>query len=184
VSNRGCWLGFVLGVLLSVVLVAGLVIYAQTRPLTSPRLPGQNGREQLRITADETLLSVLVSKAAREQDPAMEDVVVDVRPGGWLDVVLGAQVTVAGQTASVQLKVIGALSVTKGRLQLSVAQIVLAGMPISVDLLPGVLRDRMDKMVSDANEMVSETLLETGFQVVAANTDETTLSVSMALAEE
>jgi hypothetical protein len=178
--GRYLLLGIVLGLVLSVLLVGAFVVYAQTRPIIVPQLPEESGVERLRVTVDETLLTDLVAEAARKQDPTMEKVVVDLRPGGWLDIVLGAKVTVAGQTATVQLRLIGALAISSGRLHLSISQMELAGVPISIDLLPAALRDEMDALLNDANELVAEALVETGFQVLSARTDESTLTVSLA----
>ena len=173
-------LGVVLGMALTALSLAAFLVYAQTRTITVPKLPSESAQASLRITADESLLTELVTEAARKEDPAMDEVVVDLRTGGWIDIILGAKVTLAGQTATVQLKVIGALSVSKGRPKLAISQIELAGMPISIDLLPAALREKMDTLLNDANELVAQGLVETGFQVLSASTDETTLTMSLA----
>ena len=173
-------LGVVLGIALTALSVAALLVYAQTRPIIVPKLPPESVQASLRITADESLLTELVTEAARKEDPTMDEVVVDLRTGGWIDIILGAKVTLAGQTATVQLKLIGALAVSNGRPQLAISQIELAGMPISTDLLPAALREKMDSLLNDANEGVAEGLVETGFQVLSASTDETTLTLSLA----
>lgn len=181
--SRHFLLGLICGALLCVLLAGAFLVYAQTRPVASPRLPGGSGSEHLRITVDEVLLSEMVTAAIREQDSSMDKVVVDLRSGGWLDVILGAKVSLAGQTADLQLKLIGTLSIDGRRLVLSIAQMELAGMPISVDLLPASLQKQMNQLVNDANEQLAETLAETGFAVLSARTDESTLSVSLGLAE-
>ena len=178
--GRDVLLGLVLGLILAVLAGGSLLVYAQTRPIIVPRLPESSASAGLRITADEALLTDLVTEGARREDPSMDQVVVDLRPGGWIDIILGAKVTVAGQTATVKLKLIGALAVGAGRLRLSISQIELAGMPISTDLMPTLLRERMDSLLTDANEQVAEALVESGFQVLSAITDETTLTVSLA----
>jgi len=184
VQGRHFLLGVVVGIILSLVLAGALVLYLQTRPVIAPRLPAHSGRTQLSITADEALLSELVTEAARDQDQTMDNAVVDLRPGGWLDILIGAKVTVAGETTAVRLKLIAALSVRDGGLELAVSQVELAEVPISVDLLPAAIRERIDSLVGNANQLFAETLVRSGLEVVAARTDDTTLTLSMALANQ
>ena len=182
--GRHFLLGVVVGIILSLVLAGALVLYLQTRPVIAPRLPAHSGRTQLSITADEALLSELVTEAARDQDQTMDSVVVDLRPGGWLDILIGAKVTVAGETAAVRLGLSTVLSVRDGGLELVVSQVELAEVPISVDLLPAAIRERIDSLVGNANQLFAETLVRSGLEVVAARTDDTTLTLSMALAHQ
>ena len=182
-QTRCLLLGLIAGVCLAAIVAGALVVYVHTRPVERPNLPGQSGRQVLRIMADETLLSALVGRAARAQDMALEGVTVDLRPGGWLDILFGVEVAVAGQTATVQLKLIGALSVVGGQPQLSIAQVELAGVPVSVELLPSTMQAKMDAIMKNANEVVVRSLVEEGLRVLSLQTDENTLSVSMALSE-
>jgi len=178
-SGRYFLLGVLCGAIASVVLAVAVVAILASRPL--PELPKVTPAPagDIEVSIQESYLGALATQLVREQEPMVQQVVVDVLPDSRVDMYLGVQVTVLGQKLDLQVQLINAVRVEDARLRFYVQKIELAGLNIPLDLLPQSLRTTLETTVADVSDRANRMLQDTGLVPLGVTTDDSTIAVSL-----
>jgi hypothetical protein len=172
-------LGILTGVALTLLVGAILAAIVLTRPVPDVSVPPSQMTGDIVISLSEGYLDDLATSLARRQEPSIQRVVVDVRPDGRLDITLLAQVNIVGIRLGVQIKPVAVLQAEDGRLRFAVQRISLVGPGISMDMLPGSMREAVSAMESMVNGDANGILTEAGLVPVSVVTGETTLTIGL-----
>lgn len=174
---------FVLGALAGVIgaMVAGAVILAVvvTRPAPEPATSPSHPSGDIVVSVGEDYISTVATSLARSEEPAIQHVLVDVRPEGRVDMTVAARVTILGVQTGVNVELTTLTQVDDGHLRFSVQNIGVAGIGIPLDILPESLRSAMESMETDANDEANSMLAESGFVPVSVTTDESSVTVAL-----
>jgi hypothetical protein len=172
-------LGVLAGVVASAVVLAAVIAMWVSRPV--PELPqaASPPTGDVTVLIQESYLGRVATELAREQEPMIQTVVVDVQPGARVDMTLGLQVTVLGQTLDLQARLINAVRVEDARLRFDLQKIEFAGLDIPLDLLPQSLRTTLETTVADANDQANRMLADTGLLPLGVTTDDSSIAVSL-----
>ena len=120
-------LGALAGVILTMVAVAVILAIVITRPAPEPAVPPSHPSGDVVVTVGEDFISAVATDLARSEEPAIQRVLVDVRPEGWVDITVAARVTVLGVETGVNVELITLTDVADGRLRFSMQKIGVAG---------------------------------------------------------
>lgn len=172
-------LGLLGGVIVSAVVSVAAVVLLVSRPV--PELPkaASASSGDITVSVQEGYLSRIATELAREQEPMIQQVVVDVQPGARVDMTLGVQVTVLGKTLDLQVRLINAVRVADGHLGFDVQKIEFAGLNLPLDLLPQSLRATLETTVADVNDQANRMLEETGLVPLDVTTDGSNITISL-----
>lgn len=176
---RYLFLGVLLGVLASAVAVAAGVALLARRPLPELPAPSPGPVGDIAIVVQEGYLGKLATELAHEQEPMIQQVVVDVQPEGRVDMILAVQITVLGRALDLQVRLITAVRVDDAHLRFDVQKIEFAGLNIPLDLLPESLRTTLETTVVDVNERANRMLGDSGLVPVGVSTDASSITVSL-----
>jgi hypothetical protein len=171
--------GVLAGVVASAVVLAVAFAVLVTRPV--PKLPQPASRltGDLTVSVQESYLGPIATKLAREQEPMIQTVVVDVQPGARVDMILGLQVKILGQALDLQTRLSNAVQVDGARLRFDLQQIRFVGLDIPLDLLPQSLRTTLETTVADVNDQANRMLTENGLVPLSVTTDDSSITVSL-----
>ena len=172
-------LGVIVGVVGSAVVLAAALAVLGTRPLPAQPQPASPPTGDVTLSIQEGYLGRVATELAREQEPMIQTVVVDVQPGGRVDMTLGLQLTVLGRTLDLQARLVSAVRVADARLWFDLQKIEFAGIDIPLDLLPQSLRTTMETTVADANAQANRMLVDTGLVPLGVTTDDASIAVSL-----
>ena len=174
-----CILGVLVGVIASAVVLAVAIAMLASRPV--PELPQEASvpTGDITVSVQEGYLGKLATQLAREQEPMIQTVVVDVQPGARVDMILGLKVTVLGQTLDLQARLINAVRVDDARLRFELQKIEFAGLDIPLDLLPQSLRATLVTTVADVNDRANRMLTENGLVPLGVTTDDSSIAISL-----
>lgn len=174
----GCVVGLVLALLLAV--LWSIWNAGGSVPPSSPPEPVE---VDLEVRVDESALTRLAGEQLRESPMAVQDVTVDVHPGGALDIDLDLTLEVFGFETVVKAKAAGAAFVTGGQLRFELQEVSLAGIAMAAERLPAGIdaevRTLVDKILAGANDSVAELDME----LVGLASDERSLKLMLQFIE-
>lgn len=174
---------FLLGVLAGVMATTLVVLLGIAalggRPL-SQLVPGALAPTgDITVSVKEVYLGRLATQLAREQEPMIHSVAVDVQPGGRVDMTVGLNVTLLNQTLNLQARLINMMRVDDARLRFDLQRIEFAGLDIPSDLLPGSLRATLEAMMADVNDRANRMLASSGLVPLGVTTDGSSIAISL-----
>jgi hypothetical protein len=174
---------FILGVLggvvaSAVVLVAAIAVLV-SRPVRGLPQAAPAPTGDVTLSVRESYLGTVATELAREQEPMIQTVVVDVQPGARVDMTLGLQLTVLGQTLDLQARLINAVQVEEARLRFDLQKIEFAGIDMPLDLLAQSLSATLQATIADVNDRANRMLAENGLLPLGVTTDDSSITVSL-----
>jgi hypothetical protein len=172
-------LGVLGGVLACALVLAAAFAVLVSRPV--PELPQAASPRagDVTILIQESYLGRMATELAREQDPMIGTVLVDVQPAEQVDMTVGLQVKVLAQTLDLQARLMSAVRIDNGSLRFDLQQIGFSGLDIPLDVLPGSLQATLEKMVADVNDRANAMLTENGLVPLGVTTDDSSITVSL-----
>ncbi len=178
-NTRHFLLGVLVGVILSAVVLLAAVALRALRPVA--KLPQNTSAAQgdITISVQEGYLGPLITRLAREEEPMIQAVVVDVQPGARVDMILGLEMAILGQKLDLQARLINAVQVQDARLRFDVQKIELAGLDIPLEMLPQSMRKTMETMLVDANDQANRMLVENGLVPLKVATDSSSITITL-----
>jgi hypothetical protein len=172
-------LGVLGGVLACALVLAAAFAVRVSRP--SPELPPEASPRtgDVTISIQESYLGRMAAELARVQDPTIGTVLIDVQPAERVDMTVGLEVKVLGQTLDLQARLMSAVRVDNGSLRFDLQQVGFPGLGIPLDLLPESLSATLEKMVADVNDWANRMLAENGLVPLGVTTDDSSITVSL-----
>jgi hypothetical protein len=174
-----CILGVLGGVVASAVVLAAVVAVLVSRPVRGLPQAASPPTGDVTVLIQESYLGRVATELAREQEPMIQTVVVDVQPGARVDMTLGLQVTVLGQTLDLQARLINAVQVEDARLRFDLQKTEFAGLDIPLDSLPQSLSATLQTTITDVNDRANRMLTENGLVPLGVTTDDSSITVSL-----
>jgi len=172
-------LGVLCGVIATAVLAALAIVVLVSRPVAQLPKAAAAPAGDIAVSVQEGYLGTLATQLAREQEPMIQQVAVDVRPEARVDMTLGIQVTILGQELDLQVQLVNTVRVDDARLRFDVQKVEFAGLDIPLDLLPQSLRTTLEATVADVNARVNQMLEGTGLEPLGVTTDDSSLTISL-----
>ena len=131
-------LGILIGIALAVVVVVALS-FARPAPEAVTAPPPAEG--ELVVTVSEPFLSAFVDDLLRAEEESIEEVVVDVQPGGRVDVYLTVTVRILNMPMTLGIQLVNSVQLQGQELQFSLLSIHLGALDISPEWLPASLQE-------------------------------------------
>jgi hypothetical protein len=178
-KTRNFILGVLVGVIGSAVALVVAIALLAGRPVAKLPQPASAPAGDITVSVQEGYLGQLITEMARKAEPMIQAVVVDVRPNARVDMILGLQMAVLGQKLDLQLRLINSVRVEDARLRFDVQQMELAGLDISLDMLPQSMRTSLQTTVADANNQADRMLTESGLVPLGVVTDDSSITISL-----
>jgi hypothetical protein len=172
-------LGALAGVIGTMAVVGVILAIVITRPAPEAAIPPSHPSGDVVVSVGEDYISVAATSLARSEEPAIQRVLVDVRPEGRVDMTVAARVTILGVQTGVNVELITLTDVADGRLRFSVQEIGVPGAGIPLDLVPESLRSAIETMETAANDQANSMLAESGFVPVGVMTDDSGGTVAL-----
>jgi hypothetical protein len=170
-------LGALAGVIASAVMLAAAIALVVSRPVRGLPQTASPPTGDITVMIQEGYLGSLATELAREQEPMIQTVVVDVQPGARVDMTLGLRLTILGQTLDLQARLINTVRVGDARLRFDLQKIEFAGIDIPLDLLPQSLSATLQTTVADVNDRANRMLTENGLVPLGVTTNDSSIAV-------
>jgi hypothetical protein len=178
-STRGFVLGAVTGVIATALVVALIGMLLAVRPLPDVVEPSPGGAGDVVVSVREGYLSTLATEMALAEEEHIQQVLVDVRPAGRVDMTVRARVVILGLEMDVNVSMVSSLAVVEDELAFTVHRIGVAGLNIPLDLLPQSLRAALQRMEAMANQEANALLGENDLLPVSVASDESTITITV-----
>jgi hypothetical protein len=172
-------LGLVSGVFITLLGVATVVLILATRPSDELPLKPPAPEGDIVVRVSEAYLSKLATSVAREQEEAIQDVVVNVQPDNRVDLLVAVKVRVLNTAVGVNVGLVGTLLADEEGVRYSVLKVQLIGIGIPSELLPESLQAAFRRLEADGNRRVNEQLIGSGLVPVSAITDDSGLTITL-----
>jgi uncharacterized protein YpmS len=169
--------GLAMGIVVSVVAAVVALLMLVSKPLPVAHLASQTVAGDVTVTVQEGYLSEMASEMAKEKDPSVQGVVVDLRPANRLDLTVQTRVSVLGLQMTLGLKVVTSVQVENGRLKLATERLDLAGLGIPVERLPDSITAGLEAAVDEVSDEANRALAKSGFTLLSVTTDEQGITV-------
>jgi hypothetical protein len=169
----------VVGVIGTALVVALVIAALAMQPLPDFKEPPPGDGGDVVISVGEDFLSTLATGMARQQEEAIQQVVVDVRPAGRVDMIIRARVAILGLETDLNITMVSTLAVADDELVFTVHRIGVAGLNIPLDLLPASLRAVLSNMEAMVNQEANTLLRDNDLLPVSVTSDDTTLTIAV-----
>ena len=179
-SARSFLFGLIVGVVGTALTAALIVGLLATQPLPDVTMPPSGETGDAVISVGEDFMSTLATGMARQQEEAIQQVVVDVRPAGRVDMIVRARVSILGLQTDVNVTMVSTLAVAGDELAYEVHRIGVAGLSIPLDLLPESLRAALSRLEKMVNQEANTLLEDNDLIPVSVESDDTTLTITVA----
>ena len=172
-------LGLLAGIVATILVVVAFMALMAMRPVSLVTTTGSGSSGDVVISISEEYLATVATSLAREEEPMVRQVAVDVQPQGRVDMVVTTQVSILGMRTDINVQLLSLVQVADTRIEFSVERIGVAGFGIPVEALPASLRSAFTKMEKAANQESNRVLSQAGLVPASLISDESGLTVAL-----